>query len=59
MIIVLGATGYLGSYFVKYLRQEGEDVFGLSRAEIDYTEVTSLISILRSKKSKFLINVDG
>ena len=59
MIIVLGATGYLGSYFVKYLRQEGEDVFGLSRAEIDYTDVGSLISILRSKKPKFLINAAG
>ena len=59
MFIVLGSTGYLGSYFVKYLRQEGEDVFGLSRAEIDYTDVGSLISILRSKKPKFLINAAG
>ena len=59
MIIVLGATGYLGSYFVKYLQKEGEDVFGLSRAEIDYTDVGSLISILRSKKPKLLINAAG
>lgn len=59
MIFILGATGYLGSYFVKYLRQEGEDVFGLSRAEIDYTDVGSLISILRRKKPKFLINAAG
>ena len=59
MYIVLGAMGYLGSYFVKYLQKEGEEVCGLSRAEIDYTEVTSLISILRSKKPKFLINAAG
>ena len=59
MFIVLGSTGYLGSYFVKYLLKEGEDVFGLSRAEIDYTDVGSLISILRSKKPKFLINAAG
>ena len=43
MFIVLGSTGYLGSYFVKHLLKEGEDVFGLSRAEIDYTNVGSLI----------------
>ena len=59
MFIVLGSTGYLGSHFVKYLLKEGEDVFGLSRAEIDYTDVGSLISILRSKKPKFLINAAG
>ena len=59
MFIVLGSTGYLGSYFVKYLLKEGEDVFGLSRTEIDYTDVGSLISILRSKKPKFLINAAG
>ena len=59
MFIVLGSTGYLGSHFVKYLLKEGEDVFGLSRAEIDYTDVGSLISILRSKKPKFLINTAG
>ena len=59
MFIVLGSTGYLGSYFVKYLHQKGEDGFGLSRAEIDYTDVGSLISILRSKKPKFLINAAG
>ena len=59
MFILLGATGYIGSYFVKHLHQEGEDVFGLSRAEIDYTDVSSLISILRSKKPKFLINAAG
>ncbi|MDA8774948.1 sugar nucleotide-binding protein [Opitutales bacterium] len=59
MFFILGATGYLGSYFVKYLRQEGEDVFGLSRTEIDYTDVGSLISILRRKKPKFLINAAG
>jgi UDP-glucose 4,6-dehydratase len=59
MFIVLGATGYLGSYFVRYFQKKKEDVCGLSRAEIDYNDVDSLISILRSKKPQFLINAAG
>lgn len=59
MFIVLGATGYLGSNFVKYLQKEGEDVCGLSRAESEYTNVDTLISILQSKKPDFLINAAG
>ena len=59
MYLILGATGYLGSYFVKYLQKEGEDVCGLSRTESDYTNIDTLISILQSKKPKFLINAAG
>lgn len=59
MFIVLGATGYLGSYFVKYLQKEGEEVSGLSRSEIDYTDRDQLISFLSENKPKFLINAAG
>ena len=59
MFIVLGATGYLGSNFVKYLQEEGEDVCGLSRAECDYTNVDTLISLLQGKNPKFLVNAAG
>jgi UDP-glucose 4,6-dehydratase len=59
MFIVLGATGYLGSNFVKYLQEEGEDVCGLTRAECDYTNVDTLISLLQGKNPKFLINAAG
>ncbi|MDG1138819.1 MAG: sugar nucleotide-binding protein [Opitutales bacterium] len=59
MFIVLGATGYLGSNFVKYLQKEGGNVCGLSRAESEYTNVDTLISILQSKKPDFLINAAG
>ena len=59
MYLILGATGYLGSYFVKYLQKEGEDVCGLSRTGSDYTNIDTLISILQSKKPKFLINAAG
>jgi UDP-glucose 4,6-dehydratase len=59
MYLILGATGYLGTNVVKYLQKEGEDVCGLSRAVSDYTNVDTLISILQSKKPKFLINAAG
>ena len=37
MYLILGSTGYLGSHFLKHLRNTGETVRGLSRSEIDYT----------------------
>ena len=59
MFLVLGASGYVGSYFVKYLHTISEDVIALSRKEIDYNNLSSLISTLRSLKPKFLINAAG
>jgi UDP-glucose 4,6-dehydratase len=59
MYVVLGATGYLGSYFVNHLESKGEKVRGLSRQEINYTDLANLLTFLRSTKPKFLINAAG
>jgi len=59
MYVVLGATGYLGSYFVSHLKNKGEEVRGLSRTEVDYTDLDNLLTFLRSTKPKFLINAAG
>ena len=59
MYLVLGSTGYLGSYFVNHLIKKNEAVRGLSRREIDYTDRDQLISFLRTHKPKFLINAAG
>ena len=59
MYLVLGSTGYLGSYFVNHLVKKNEAVRGLSRREIDYTDRDQLISFLRTHKPKFLINAAG
>ena len=59
MYLVLGSTGYIGSYFVNHLIKKNEAVRGLSRREIDYTDRDQLISFLRTHKPKFLINVAG
>ena len=59
MYLVLGSTGYLGSYFVNNLIKKNEMVRGLSRKEFDYTDRDQLISFLREHKPKFLINAAG
>ena len=59
MYLVLGSTGYLGSYFVNHLIKKKEIVRGLSRREVDYTDREQLISFLRKHKPKFLINAAG
>ena len=59
MYVVLGATGYLGSYFVNHLESKGEEVRGLSRQEIDYTNSDELRSLLNEIKPRFLINAAG
>lgn len=59
MYLILGSTGYLGSHFLKQLRNMGEDVRGLSRSEIDYTDLVELRNFLKDKKIRFLINAAG
>jgi len=62
MIIVLGATGYVGSKFIERLQARGLDHLGLSRAQVDYTRPGELRDALRSAAAdqpRFLINAAG
>ena len=59
MYVVLGSTGYIGSYFLSHLSQKGQPCRGLSRGDIDYTNRSTLISFLSEIKPKFLINAAG
>lgn len=59
MIILLGATGYIGRQFAATLRERGLDFFAPSRAEVDYTKFDALMDCLRAKKPEFLINAAG
>ena len=59
MYIVLGSTGYIGSYFLNHLSNKGDYCRGLSRREVDYTDQKTLVSFLRENKPKFLINAAG
>ena len=59
MFIVLGETGYVGSKIFHFLKENGWEVAGVSRAALDYTNPKTLKEFLQSKKPEFLINAAG
>ena len=59
MIVLLGATGYIGSAFAEVLEQKGCVYTTLSRAKLDYTRFSVLTEFLRQHKPTFLINAAG
>ena len=59
MILLLGATGYIGEAFASELRRRGADFIPLSRGQVDYTRFEVLLEQLRLRKPSFLINAAG
>lgn len=59
MYTVLGKTGYVGSKLFHFLKDNGKDVVGLSRAELDYTNAKKLREFLSFKTPRYLINAAG
>jgi dTDP-4-dehydrorhamnose reductase len=59
MILLLGASGYIGSAFADHLRARGVEFAPLSRREVDYTRFDRLLACLRERKPAFLINAAG
>jgi UDP-glucose 4,6-dehydratase len=59
MILLLGATGYIGEAFAKELRARKKEFISLSRAQVDYTRFDLLLEFLRAKKPSFIINAAG
>jgi len=59
MILLLGATGYVGQAFATELNRRGWDFKSLSRAELDYTSFPVLLETLGRMKPQFLINAAG
>jgi dTDP-4-dehydrorhamnose reductase len=59
MILLLGATGYLGQAFARELRGRGERFIPLSRGAFDYTRFELLFDYVRKIKPEFLINAAG
>ena len=59
MIVVLGASGYIGEAFVRELQRRGEPFLPISRSQFDYAHFETLLSFLREKKPEFLINTAG
>jgi len=59
MILLLGASGYIGEAFAAELRRRQLDFVPLSRKQTDYTRFNLLLDFLRSRKPSFLINCAG
>jgi dTDP-4-dehydrorhamnose reductase len=59
MIILLGASGYIGNAFEKELRRRNLPFRSLSRREVDYTRFDRMFEFLQETKPSFLINAAG
>ena len=59
MILLLGATGYVGQAFATALRSRSACFIPLSRAALDYSRFELLFDYLRHIKPQFLINAAG
>ena len=59
MILVLGASGFVGRAFADELRRRGYPYIPLSRKAIDYTRFHVLFGYLRKIRPDFLINAAG
>lgn len=59
MIVLLGASGYIGEAFVQALQQRKKTFTPLSRQTLDYTRYDLLLGFLRETKPEFLINAAG
>jgi dTDP-4-dehydrorhamnose reductase len=59
VIVLLGATGYMGQQFVTTLKERGLRFLGPSRSQVDYTKFDVLLEYLRANKPEFLINAAG
>ncbi len=59
MILLLGATGYIGQAFAAELRRRGERFIPLSRKAFDYTSFELLFDYVRKIRPRFIINAAG
>jgi dTDP-4-dehydrorhamnose reductase len=59
MVILLGATGYIGQAFANELRRRGVVFVPLTRKAVDYSDFDILFDYVRRAKPTFLINAAG
>jgi dTDP-4-dehydrorhamnose reductase len=59
MILLLGASGYIGEVFAKELQRRKADFIPLARKQVDYTRFDLLLEFLKTKKPSFVINAAG
>ena len=59
MILLLGASGYVGSAFARELKRRKWAFHPLSRGQVDYSHIETLLGFLRSNKPSFVLNAAG
>lgn len=59
MILLLGASGYVGEAFAAELNRRNLAFLALSRREVDYSRFEVLLKFLRERKPEFVINAAG
>lgn len=59
MILLLGASGYIGAAFATELRRRKVEFTPLSRGQVDYTRFDVLRDFLKASKPEFVINAAG
>ena len=59
MILLLGASGYIGEAFARELQGRQKAFLPLSRREVDYSRFDRLLEFLRAKRPEFVVNAAG
>ena len=59
MILLLGASGYIGQAFARELEKRRWPFIPLSRRELDYSRFDQLYPFLKTKKPELVINAAG
>ena len=59
MILLLGATGYIGQAFADELKRRNISFIPLSRKETNYTHFSPFYAYLKARKPEFVINAAG
>ena len=59
MIVLLGASGYIGAAFAAELKRRDRDFIPLARKDVDYTQFDRLYDFLKSERPEFVVNAAG
>ena len=59
MILLLGASGYIGQAFARELQKRGRPFTPLSRRDADYSRFDVLLERLKSIRPEFVVNAAG
>ena len=59
MILLLGASGYIGEAFATELQRRGKAFIPLARKQVDYSRFDQLLDFLKANKPAFVVNAAG